>query len=224
MEPPHTYVRDASAAVVHHDDYLDKRDGHALCGVLIAQPVRLDGAGQPTEVCPGCEAKLVEYHLNWWRDLAQSALAELDELRRTAPGPVHRDTASEPPAAEVAPDLGSDDAEPTTLLEHARRELLTLCREFDGAVPYRRVKITMQSFSDNLTSEERALLAQQIGNDGSLLRWSTIEVETRGWHVTDNPVQEESEAMWEAWTRDAYQTPKASSKRWLGRSRSRGSG
>ena len=32
-------------------------------------------------MCPGCEAQLVVYHLEWWREKAQVATAELEELR-----------------------------------------------------------------------------------------------------------------------------------------------
>src|SRR6185312_16201863 len=50
------------------------------------------------------------------------------------------------------------------------------CHEFDGDVPYFRLKNAMQAFSDRLESDERVLLAQQIGGDGTLIRWSTREV------------------------------------------------
>jgi hypothetical protein len=219
VEPPHTYVRDA-AAVVHHRDYLDSRDDRALCGGALTDAVTL--TAHPSVVCAACEARLVEYHLVWWRTTALAALAELDELR-TGRGA----SAADDPSVEHSGSAPSEDppsgpvgAEPASLLDHARTELLNLCRQFDGAVPYRRVKTVMQAFSDNLDADERVALAQQIGNDGSLLRWSTVEAETLGWHVTDNPVQAETEEMWDAWTRDAYQTPKPGKWR-LGRSRSR---
>ena len=109
-------------------------------------------------------------------------------------------------------------AEPATLLEHARRELTNLCREFDEAVPYFRLKNAMQEFSDRLESDERVLLAQEIGGDGTLIRWSTTEVEALGWHVSNNPVQGDSEAMWDAWVLDTYQ-PSKKAKRRFGRAR-----
>lgn len=221
MEPPHSYVRDASASVVHHGDYLNGRDDHALCGLAVENPTKVE---QPGAVCPDCVAKLVEYHVVWWRNQARTAMAELDELRIK-----YRELAAgaEPAAASPAPELSDSgaqrdaelvDAEPKSLLDHARKELLQLCRQFEGAVPYRRLKNTMQAFSDGLNADERVLLAQEIGNDGSLLRWCTAEAESLGWSVAGNPVQAETEEMWDAWTRDSYQTPKSTKWR-LGRSR-----
>jgi hypothetical protein len=228
VEPPHRYVRDTSTSVVHHEDYLDSRDDLALCGTAFQEPTRMSQTAQPTAVCPDCEAKLIEYHLIWWRDRARAAMAENDELRikyrelagnaddrRSQPAAAH------PPAQRRDGSSGEQPggSKPESLLDRARRELVELCEQFDEAVPYRRVKNTMQSFSDRLNSNERVLLAQQIGNDGSLLRWSTTELQNQGWHVTDNPLQGEPEAMWEAWTQDSQQRPKQS--RWrLGRPRS----
>ncbi|MEO3756845.1 hypothetical protein ABGB19_00935 [Mycobacterium sp. B14F4] len=214
MEPPHSYLRDASASVVHHGDYLNSRDDHALCGIVFENPIKLDQAEPPTAVCGNCETKLVQYHLNWWRERAEAVTAELDALRfkyRQLAGDADDRRASAAPVPA--------EAEPTTLLGHARKELLQLCRQFDDAVPYRRVKNAMQAFSDGLSTDERVLLAQEIGADGSLIRWSTREAESLGWDVTDNPMRGEPEDMWDAWTRDSYQTPKQG--RWrLGRSRS----
>ena len=217
MEPPHSFVRDASASVVHHGDYLTHREDHALCGVAFAHPTKIDEAAQPSAVCPECAAKVVEYHLLWWRARAEAVTAELDELRVK-----YRELTGDADVPAAAPEVPVPDiepeGEPTSLLGQARRELLQLCRQFDGSVPYRRVKNTMQAFSDKLNTEERVLLAQEIGKDGSLLRWCTIEAETLGWIVAGNPVQAESEEMWDAWTRDSYQTPKPNKWR-LGRSR-----
>jgi hypothetical protein len=244
VEPPHTYVRDAAASVVHHHDYLTSRDDHALCGIEFTDPVTFGQLEQPSAVCPDCEAKLVQYHLAWWRDRALAATAELDALRAKYQDPA-RDVEDEParsaasPRVEItevggkqAPDRGGRlaeerssaeqaDAKPTSLLDHARRELLELCRQFDTTVPYRRVKNTMQAFSDKLDADERVILAQQIGGEGSLIRWSTAEVENLGWEVADNPLQGEPEEMWDAW-RATYQTPTQSKWR-LGRSRPTGS-
>ncbi|HEX2283136.1 MAG TPA: hypothetical protein VHG52_15355 [Thermomicrobiales bacterium] len=223
MEPPHSYVRDASASVVHHGDYLNSRDDHALCGLAVENPTTLGGTEQPGAVCPDCEAKLVEYHLVWWRDTARAAMAELDELRskyraladRDSSGEFGEEVETEPRADSTAEPA---EEEPTSLLDQARRELLQLCRQFDGSVPYRRLKNAMQTFSDGLNPDERVLLAQEIGNDGSLLRWCTTEAQSLGWSVAGNPVQAETEEMWDAWTRDSYQTPKPNKWR-LGRSR-----
>lgn len=226
VDPPHSYVRDASASVVHHVDYLTGSDDHALCGAAFEDPTKLGQAERPSAVCPGCAARLAEYHLMWWRDRAEAVTAELDELRikyRELAERVEgsRGGTTEQPVRGVTAE--PVDAEPTTLLEHARRDLLALCRQFDDAVPYRRVKNAMQAFSDGLTADERVRLAQEIGADGSLIRWSTTQAESLGWHVTGNPVQGEPEEMWDAWTRDAYQAPKPG--RWrLGRSRSHDAG
>ncbi|MDA4107512.1 hypothetical protein [Mycolicibacterium holsaticum] len=217
---------------MHHEDYLTSSDDHALCGITFEGPTRLDRAARPVAVCPDCEARLIEYHLVWWRDKALAALAENDELRiknrELAASAEDRSAARAAPrperqrAPQGASPAGHTDAQPGSLLDQARTELLELCQQFDGAVPYRRVKTTMQAFSDKLDSDDRARLAQQIGNDGSLLRWSTTEVQKHGWSVTDNPVQASPEEMWDYWTRDAHQTPKPS--RWrMARSRTRDS-
>jgi hypothetical protein len=230
VEPPHSYVQETSASVVHHGDYLNRRDDHALCGVALENPTTLGQTVRPVAVCPDCEAKLTEYHLKWWRDRAEAATAELDELRvKYRELAEHVDSQRDSEGAdsrrqrEGVPEGGKIAAEaepePTTFLGHAQRELLDLCRQFDEAVPYWRVKNAMQAFSDKLTSDERVLLAQEIGADGSLIRWCTTHLERRGWQVTDNPVSGEADAMMDAWTHDSYQTPKQTKWR-LGRSRS----
>jgi hypothetical protein len=218
--------------VVHHGDYLNRRDDHALCGVALENPTAPSQGLRPVAVCPDCAAKVVEYHLTWWRERAESASAELDELRakyrelaeqvdnqRRSEGENpddRRQPEGEPQSGSTAEEA---ETEPTTFLGHARRELLDLCRQFDGTVPYWRLKNTMQAFSDKLTSDERVLLAQEIGAEGSLIRWCTTQIESLGWRVTDNPVSGEAGAMMDAWIDDAYQTPKKN--RWrLGRSRS----
>ncbi len=170
--------------MAHHADYLERREDHALCGAAIQDATTLTQVRGHDSICPDCEEKLVLYHLEWWRDKALAATAELEALRAEHPEP-------EESPVQVEPDESTDepDAEPTTLLDHARRELATLCREFDEAVPYFRLKNTMQAFSDRLESDERVLLAQEIGGDGTLIRWSTTEVEALGWHVSNSPVQ-----------------------------------
>ena len=70
-----------SASVVHHMDYLNRRDDHALCGVALENPTTLGQTGPSDTVCTDCEGKLVEYHLTWWRNTARAATTELDELR-----------------------------------------------------------------------------------------------------------------------------------------------
>jgi hypothetical protein len=218
--------------VVHHRDYLNRRDDHALCGVALDNPTTLGQGVRPVAVCPDCEAKVVEYHLTWWRERAEAASAELDELRakyrelaeqvdnqRRSDGENpddRRQPEGEPQSGSTAEEA---ETEPTTFLGHARQELLDLCRQFEGTVPYWRLKNTMQAFSDKLTSDERVLLAQEIGAEGSLIRWCTTQIESLGWRVTDNPVSGEAGAIMDAWIDDAYQTPKKN--RWrLGRSRS----
>ena len=81
VEPPHRYVRDASASVVHHADYLNRRDDHALCGAAFEDAATLTQTDRADAMCPDCEAQLVVYHLEWWREKAQAATAELEELR-----------------------------------------------------------------------------------------------------------------------------------------------
>lgn len=227
MEPPHSYVRESSASLVHHSDYLNRRDDHALCGAALESPTAL---GQPVgalAVCPDCEAKLASYHVAWWRDKARAVAAELDELRVKYRELMERSAGSDSATdrrieagPQGDPAGGRDEAEPVSLLDHARVELLRLCRPCrEEAVPYWRLKTAMQAFSDKLSADERVRLAQEIGTDGSLIRWCTTEVVTLGWQVSNSPVQAEPEEMWDAWTQDSYQTPKKAKWR-LGRSRS----
>ena len=218
---------------MHHGDYLNHRDDHALCGVAFENPAPLDV--RPGAVCADCEAKLAEYHLIWWRERAEAATAELDELRvkyrelaesvdkearqvagLQAPSEVSGGPSAEEQRADTTAEQG--ESTPTPLLDQARKELLELCRRFDDAVPYWRVKNSMDAFSDRLNSDERVLLAQEIGADGSLIRWCTREIEGLGWQVTNSPVHSDADTMMDAWTDDYYQTPKKN-KRWLGRSR-----
>jgi hypothetical protein len=210
VEPPHSYIREPSASVAHHTDYLERREDHALCGAALESATTLTTADA---ICPDCEEKLVHYHLEWWRDQALAATAELEALRAAHPEPEQSAV-----SVELEESTDEPEAEPETLLDHARRELATLCREFDEAVPYFRLKNTMQAFSDRLESDERVLLAQEIGGDGTLIRWSTMEVEALGWHVSNSPVQGESEATWDAWIQDSYQ-PTKKGKRRFGRAR-----
>lgn len=160
VEPPHTYVQETSASVVHHADYLNHRDDHGLCGVALENPATLSQGVRPVAVCPDCEAEVVEYHLTWWRERAEAASAELDELRakyRELAEHVdsQRRSEGENPdncrQGEGVPQGGSTaeeaETEPTTFLSHARRELLDLCRQFDETVSYWRLKNTMQTIS-----------------------------------------------------------------------------
>jgi hypothetical protein len=214
VEPPHSFVRETSASVVHHADYLSRRQNHALCGVAVENATTPPQPDSADAICPDCEERLVLYHLEWWREQALAATADLAALRAKhgelaeSPAQVEQDDSTEEPA----------ETEPTTLLDHARRELAMLCREFDEAVPYFRLKNTMQAFSDRLESDERVLLAQEIGGDGTLIRWSTTQVEALGWHVSNSPVQGDSEATWDAWIQDSYQPPKKAKRR-FGRAR-----
>lgn len=208
--------------MVHHRDYLNRDVHHALCGVGLTCPTAFDEVADEEAICPDCEAKVAEYHAAWWREKAEAAEAQLEELRiKYRRLTEHSDEPRRRPSAPTPDDPTTEgDEEPASLLGHARVELLGLCRQCDGVVPYWRLKTTMQAFSDKLSPDERVLLAQEIGADGSLIRWSTTEVVELGWEVTNSPVQEEAEAMWDAWTHDAYQTPKKPKWR-LGRSRSR---
>jgi hypothetical protein len=244
VEPPHGYIWETSASVVHHVDYLNRRDDHALCAVALKNPTTLGQTAPPDAVCTDCEAKLAEYHLTWWRNTARAATTELDELRvkyrelAEYADSQHRQLAAVQPLAHVEKTLSAEPPEsrrelevepqhdspakqagttPTPFLDHARRELMELCRRCDEAVPYWRLNRTMQDFSEKLNSDERVLLAQEIGTDGSLIRWCTQEIENLGWRVTSNPVHGEPDAMWDAWAQELYQTPRKT--RWrLGRS------
>ncbi|WP_231744583.1 hypothetical protein [Mycobacterium sp. GA-1199] len=222
MEPPHSYVQDTSASVVHHGDYLNRDDRRALCGLALTSATMLGDAAGDGAICPDCEAKLAQYHAAWWRERALAVEAELEELRhkyRQLTGDAEEAQKPSPEATQTTASPTTEE-EPASLLGRARVELAGLCRQCDGVVPYWRLKTTMQAFSDKLSPDERVLLAQEIGADGSLIRWCTTEIDNLGWQVTNSPVQEESEAMWDAWTHDAYQTPKKNKWR-LGRSRSR---
>jgi hypothetical protein len=216
VEPPHSYVRDTSASVVHHADYLARRETHALCGATLENAATLPQPGAADAICPDCQEKLVFYHLEWWRGQALAATAELEALRAQH-GRLEESVPSQV-VREVGPNDDPADTGPTTLLDRARRELADLCRQFDGDVPYVRLKNAMQAFSDRLESHERLVLAQEIGGDGSLMRWSTTAVKTLGLQVANNPVQDEPDPMWEEWIQDSYQAPKQPKRR-FGRSR-----
>jgi hypothetical protein len=215
VEPPHSYVHDASSSVVHHQDYLNRGSDQPLCGATFEKPARLDPTIRPDAVCPDCEAKLAAYHLIWWRERAEAATAELDGLRvkyrelseyvdnqrRQVAGSQHPVPVPGGPSGENTASRSEIDGEPldgatsehgettpTPLLDQARKELLELCRPFDDAVPYWRVKNCIDAFSDKLESDERVLLANEIGADGSFTRWCIREIEGLGWHVTNSPV------------------------------------
>ncbi|MBE1552733.1 hypothetical protein GGC64_006820 [Mycobacterium sp. OAS707] len=223
MEPPHNYVHETSSSVVHHQNYLNHRNDQALCGLVLANAAPLDPTFRPAAVCPDCEARLVEYHVRWWREKAEAATAELEELRvrfRELTQPADDAQGTAQPSADEEPAVpAAEHGEPTPLLDQARKELVELCRRFDEAIPYFRLKNCMDAFSDKLTSEERVLLAEEIGAEGSLIRWCTKEIEGRGWQVTNNPVHSDADTMMDAWTEDYYQTPKKTKWR-MGRSRS----
>jgi hypothetical protein len=228
VEPPHSYVHEASSSVVHHQDYLNRDNDQPLCGAMLEKPSRLDPTVRPVAVCPVCEAKLAEYHLIWWRERAETAVAELDELRvkyrvlaemgdPTGENPESRSEIDAEPKDVAASDSEQSETTPTSLLGQARKELLELCRHFDEAVPYWRVKNSIDAFSDKLKSDERLLLAQEIGADGSFTRWCIREIEGLGWQVTNSPVHGDADDMMDAWTQDLYQPPKKTKWR-LGRS------
>jgi Zn ribbon nucleic-acid-binding protein len=223
VEPVHSYIREPAASVLHHVDYLNHRDDHALCGVAVENPIT-QTEFSAADICPDCEAKLTVYHLEWWREKAITATAELEvlrvkyrELAQSADTESPHVATAEPEQDQVGSAAESAPTEATTFLERARRELAELCRKFDGAVPFFRLKNTMQEFSDKLDDHERVLLAQEIGSDGSLIRWATTEVEGLGLSVTNNRVQENTDMMWEEWLQESQQAPKT--KRRFGRSK-----
>ena len=226
MEPPHSYLRELSASVVHHADYLNGLNDRALCGVAVQDSTALTAVGTADAACPDCEAKLVVYHLEWWRARALAATAELDALRakyrELAPSVDTESPHVETPELEqdqVGSAAESAPTEPTTFLDSARRELTELCGQFDGAVPFYRLKNAMQDFSDKLTDDERLLLAQEVGSDSSLIRWATTEIEILGLSVTNNRVQENSDMMWQEWLQESQQQVPTKTKRRFGRSK-----
>lgn len=202
---------------MHHSDYLNRSNDQPLCGATFEKPVRLDPTIHPVAVCPDCEAKLPEYHLIWWRQRAEAATAELDELRAKY-RELTQDVDDQGPVPVTEDPTGDqDDTTPTSLLDQARRELLELCRRSDETVPYWRVKNTTDAFTDKLKSDERLVLAQEIGADGNFVRWFIREIEGLGLQVTDSPVHGDANDMMDAWTQEFYQPPKKTKWR-LGRS------
>ena len=233
--------------MVHHEDYLNRGSDQALCGAAFEQLARLDPTIRPVAVCPDCEARLAEYHLTWWRERAEAATAELDGLRvkyhelaeyvdrqrLQVAGSQHRAPVLGDPSGENPESRSEVDGEsqagatseqgettPTPLLDGARKELLELCRPFDEAVPFWRVKKSIDAFNDKLESDERVLLAHEIGADGNFIRWCIREIESLGWQVTNSPVHGDADDMRDAWAQDFYQPPKKTKWR-VGRSRSR---
>lgn len=202
---------------MHHSDYLNRSNDQPLCGATLEKPVRLDPTIHPVAVCPDCEAKLPEYHLIWWRQTAEAATAELDELRAKY-RELTQDVDDRRPVPLTEDPIGDQvDTTPTSLLDQARRELLELCRRSDETVPYWRVKNTTDAFTDKLKSDERLVLAQEIGADGNFVRWFIREIEGLGLQVTDSPVHGDANDMMDAWTQEFYQPPKKTKWR-LGRS------
>lgn len=222
MEPPHSYLREHSASVLHHADYLTGLDDHALCGATLQNPAAVS-MGAADALCPDCEARLTVYHLKWWRKTAIAATEELEALRvRYRELEERTGTARPAPAAEPADHssaAAADNAEPepTTYLGRARRELDGLVAQFEESIPFFRLKNAMQEFSDRLEDHERELLAREIGSDSSLIRWATTEVESRGLTVTNNRVQKNEDMMWQEWLQESQPAPKT--KKRFGRSR-----
>jgi hypothetical protein len=121
VEPPHNYVHEASSSVVHHQNYFNHRNDQALCGLAFENPAPLDPTFRPAAVCPDCEAKLVEYHLKWWRERAEAATAELDDLRVK-----YRELAGAAESSEISEELPAavstaEEGELTPLLARARK-------------------------------------------------------------------------------------------------------
>ena len=165
--------------MVHHADYLSARDDQALCGVAIQNATALSKTDSADALCPDCEARLVVYHLEWWRSRSRAAIAELEALRGSTPTSCSPPLPSlRAPATEIEQDQAVEPvpAEATTFLDHARRELSELCGQFDNAVPFYRLNKTMQDFSDTLNDDERVLagsgdrvrqLPHPLGDNGS---------------------------------------------------------
>lgn len=215
MEPPHSYLREQSASVLHHADYLTGLDDHALCGATLQNPTAVP-MGAADALCPDCEARLTVYHLKWWRKTAIAATEELEALR-VRYRELEERTGTARPAPAAAPVADSAEPEPTTFLGRARRELDALVTQFDESIPFFRLKNAMQDFSDRLDDHERELLAQEIGPDSSLIRWATTEVESLGLTVANNRVQKNEDMMWQEWLQESQPAPKT--KKRFGRSR-----
>jgi len=81
VEPPHSYLREPSASVVHHVDYLSARSDQALCGVAIQNATALAETASADALCPDCEAQLVTEsaptEATTFLDRARRELAEL---------------------------------------------------------------------------------------------------------------------------------------------------
>ncbi len=126
--------------MVHHADYLNGLDDHALCGASLQNPTASTQVDVADARCPDCEAQLVVYQLEWWRAKALAATAELDALRAKYPELVQSADTGSPdvPAAEVEQDQATESglAQETTFLDRARRELtealsaIRQCRSF----------------------------------------------------------------------------------------------
>jgi len=202
--------------VIHHADYLNGRDDRALCSAELQDATAVPRVDATDAVCGDCAARLTAYHLQWWRAKALALSAELEALRAKHPELVEAPAA---PAVEVpVPASEADRTEPpATVLDSARRELAGLLEQFEGAVPFYRLKNAMQDFSDRLSDDDRLRLAQEIGPDSSLIRWATAEVERRGLSVANNRVQKNEVMMWQEWLQESQPAPKP--KRRFGRSR-----
>jgi hypothetical protein len=199
--------------VVHHADYLKARDDHALCGVALTQSSAVAQADAEGAVCVDCEAQLIVYHLEWWRETALAATAELEKLRAEHGVPGTDDSEASVITPETHRVDESDQTEPATFLDRARRDLVELCRQFEGAVPFYRLKNAMQDFNDGLDDPGRALLAEEVHPHGSLIRWATTEVEALGLTVTNNRVRENNEMQWEDWLQESQPAPKVTKRR-----------
>jgi hypothetical protein len=81
QEPTYIYIRDRTSTAAHHWDYLNDRSDQALCGHGYVDPITLEEVPRPSAVCGACQARLPEYHAQWWRDQLQAANVQLEELR-----------------------------------------------------------------------------------------------------------------------------------------------
>ena len=180
--------------VAHHADYLERREDHALCGATLENADTLINQAVPTQFALTAKKNWFATISNGGASKALAATAELETLRAkygeldgTPLVQLEEEGSTEEPA----------ETEPTTLLDHATRTrgpLSGIRRRGPLCSPEEHE----QAFSERLESHERLVLAQEIGGDGSLMRWSTTAVKALGLHVANNPVQEEPEAMWDA--------------------------
>ena len=80
MEPPFYYVRDSVSKAAHHWDYFHDRHSHGLCGHAFEGSIAYEGPKRPSKVCRRCQDALPAYEARWWRETAETAAHEQENL------------------------------------------------------------------------------------------------------------------------------------------------